>query len=182
MTATAASSTARFSLAQLEAALWARGRVYAVIDGCRVPGLAERLQDSGADFNCLSRGQLDDAQAARAAYIAELRPDEPLLRWLVDEATAAFTGWGVLLVSNRSLLAMREYARDLAEVQLPDGRRRPWRWWDPVLLDALLPLLAPGQRDQVFAHGQTLVGLAPQVWLWWSQAEGVLRREARCLL
>jgi hypothetical protein len=176
--------TPRYSLAQLEAALWARegGRLHAIIDGSRVPGLPARLAEGHADFNCLRRGTLSPAEAARAAYIAELRPDSPLLRWLIDEATSAFTGWGLLMLSNRPLLAMRELARELAEVQLPNGQRRPWRWWDPVLLDALLPLLTPAQRDQVFAAQQTLVGLTPRAWLWWSQAQGLLNKEERCLL
>lgn len=174
----------RFSLAQLEAALWARqgGRVHAVIDGCRVPGLPAHLAEGGADFNCLRRGTLTLAEAAQAAYIAELRPDAPLLRWLIDEATSAFTGWGVLMLSSRPLLAMREHARDLAEVSLPDGRRRPWRWWDPVLLDALLPSFTPAQRDEFFAAQQTVVSLTPRAWTWWSQASGLLHKDERCLL
>lgn len=173
----------RFSLAQLEAALWAvdGARVHAVIDGRVVPGLPARLAQGGTDWDCLRRGALAPAQAAQAAYIAELRPDSALLRWLIDEATTAFTGWGVLMRSTRPLLAMRELARDLAEVRLPNGDRRPWSWWDPELLESFLPGCSPAQRDQVFAAGQSVVTLAPKAWVWWAQADGVLQRDERAV-
>lgn len=172
-----------FSLNQLEAALWAMdgARVHAVIDGRVVPDLPARLAQGDADWDCLRRGALPAAQAARAAYIAELKPDSALLRWLIDEATPAFTGWGVLMRSNRPLLAMRELARDLAEVRLPNGDRRPWSWWDPELLEQLLPSCSHDQRDHFFAAGQSVVSLTPRSWTWWAQADGVLQRDERAV-
>ncbi len=173
-----------FSLPQLEAALWAvdGARLHAIIDGRVVPGLPARLAASDADWDCLQRGALPPAQAARAAYIAELRPGSALLRWLIDEATPAFTGWGVLMRSTRPLLAMRELARDLAEARLPDGRRRAWSWWDPEVLEVVLPSCSHDQRDRIFAAGQTVVSLSPRAWVWWEQAHGVLQRDERALL
>ncbi len=174
----------RHSLAQLEAALWARdgARVHAVVDAALVPGLAARLADSGCDFDCLRHGLLSAEQAAQAAYIVELKANSPLLAWLIGEASSAFPGWGVLMVSTRPLLAMREHARRLAEVSTPDGKRRPWRWWDPGLLEALLPSLAPAQRDQVFVNDQSLIAVSAKAWTWWSQHDGLLRREQRLRL
>lgn len=173
-----------YSLPQLEAALWAQAgsRVHAVLDGRVLPGLPQRLQASGHDWDCLQRGALSAPQAAQAAYIVELRAGSALLRWLLDEATPAFAGWGVLMRSMRPLLAMRELARDLAQVRLPDGRSRPWRWWDPELLDVLLPSCSAEQRDQVFAAGQVIVTVSPQAWLWWAQVDGLLRRDERRLI
>lgn len=175
--------SAAFSLAQLEASLWAAdgARVHAVIDGRVVPDLPARLAQGKADWDCLRRGALPAAQAAQAAYIAELAPDSALLRWLIDEATTAFTGWGVLMRSNRPLLTMRELARDLAEVRLPNGDRRPWSWWDPELLELYLPSCSHDQRDRVFAAGQSLVSMTPKAWVWWSQADGVLQRDERAV-
>lgn len=172
-----------YSMAQLEAALWAveGGRVHAVIDGCVVPDLPDRLTQSQAEWDCLRRGALTQAQAARAAYIVELRQDSPLLRWLIDEATTAFTGWGLLMRSTRPLLTMRELARDLAEVHLPSGDRRLWRWWDPELLELFLPSCSHDQRDRVFAAGQSMVSLSPKAWVWWAQADGVLKRDERAV-
>jgi hypothetical protein len=175
--------SAAFSRTQLEAALWAMdgARVHAVIDGRVVPGLRAQLAQSGADWDCLQRGALPAADADRAAYIAELRPNSPLLHWLIGEATTAFTGWGVLMRSTRPLLAMRELARELAEARLPDGRRRPWSWWDPALLELFLPSASPDQRDRIFAAGQTVVTLTPKAWVWWGQSGGLLQRDERAV-
>lgn len=173
-----------YSLAQLEEALWARdgARVHAVIDAALVPGLPTRLQESGCDFDCLRPGLLNPIQAAQAAYIVQLKPDAPLLEWLLGEASKSFPGWGVLMISQRPLLAMREHARKLAEVSTPEGQRRPWRWWDHGLLEALLPSLSPAQRDQFFAPSQSLVAVSPTAWTWWSAENGLLRREVRRLM
>ncbi len=174
----------RYSLAQLEALLWARdgARLYAVIDGAIVPGLPERLAESQCDFDCLRHGLLPTAEAEQAAYIVALSANSPLLTWLLGEAGTGFPGWGVLMISNRPLLAMREHARSLAQVRTPDGKRRPWRWWDPGLLRELLPRLSPAQRDQFFPPGLTLVTLSSRAWTWWSQESGMLRSDVRpCL-
>ena len=43
--------------------------------------------------------------------------------WLLGEACTELTGWGVLMSSQRPLLAMREHSRQLTEVRGPDGRK-----------------------------------------------------------
>ncbi|WP_082532484.1 MULTISPECIES: DUF4123 domain-containing protein [unclassified Roseateles] len=175
-------NAAALATAQIRSALWDRpdGRVHAVVDGGVIPGLLERLQaGQSVGWDCLQRGALKPEAAAQAAYIVELQPEADLTRWLLGEACTAFEGWGVLMTSNRPLLAMREHSRDLAEVRTPEGRRRPWRWWDPELLALLLPGLAPSQLDAFFAAGQQLVCPAAKRWTWWQRLNGVLDSQAR---
>lgn len=168
--------------AQIRSALWDRtdARVHAVVDGGVVPGLLERLQSAQTvGWDCLQRGALSAEAAAQAAYIVELQPDAPFTAWLCGDACTAFEGWGVLMSSTRPLLAMREHSRDLAEVRGPDGRRRPWRWWDPELLALLLPGLMPSQLDAVFAAEQQLVSPGAKRWTWWHRRDGVLDQQVR---
>ncbi len=54
----------------------------------------------------------------------------------------------------KPLLPVREHCRTIGEVILPDGDRRPWRWYDPEVLRAILPTLLAGQLDEVFGLGQ----------------------------
>lgn len=169
---------------RIKAALWSfdGARVHAVIDGAVVAGLPEKLQaaqDGITGWDCLQRGALKPDAAQRAAYIVELQPDGGFTDWLFGEINPAFDGWGVLTTSRQPLLAMREHSRDLAEVRTPEGRRRPWRWWDPELLDTLLPTLSPGQLDTVFAPGQQLVCPGRQRWTWWQRVDGVIDRQQR---
>ena len=165
------------SPAQHKAALWAeRGvRVYALIDGQALPGLPERL--SAADvlgWDCLARGALDDAAAQRATYLVDLRDGAPFTDWLLFEAVSAFPGWGLLLVGQQALLPMRQHCRELSEVMLPDGSQRAWRWFDPQVLEALLPSLSPGQLDDLYAPGFALVMPASGAWTWHTLVQGVL--------
>jgi len=169
---------------QLQAALWSfdGARVHAVIDGAVVAGLTEQLQTADcAGWDCLQRGALGPEAARQAAYIVELKPAAGFTAWLLGEVNAGLPGWGVLTASRQSLLAMREHSRDFGEVRMPDGHRRPWRWWDVELLDTLLPSLAPSQLDAFFAAGQQLVCPGPQAWTWWQKLDGVLDRQSRPL-
>jgi len=178
-------ATGAFSYAQLKAALWARqgGRVHAVLDGRVVPGLPALLEpaDTGG-WDCLQRGALSAQAAREAAYVVELNETSPFTEWVLNEAGEAYPGWGVLLVSTRPLLAMREHCRSLGDVLMPDGMRRPWRWYDPELLAALLPELTPSQHDEVFGAGQQIVLVAPTGWTWLGLEQGVLARQERPLM
>jgi hypothetical protein len=174
-----------FSPAQLRASLWARAgaRVHAVIDGLVVPGIAQKLGSAKvAGWDCLQRGAMSAEEAERAPYLAELSESSPFTDWLLEEATAAFPGWGLLSVSTRPLLPVREHCRTIGEVILPDGERRSWRWYDPEVLRAVLPTLTAGQLDELFGLGQAIVVPAADAWTWLSLEQGVLATDNRPLM
>ena len=174
-----------FSPAQLRASLWARqgSRVHAVIDGLVVPGIAGKLKGAKvAGWDCLQRGAMSAEVAERAPYLAELGESSPFTDWLLGEAIPAFPGWGLLVISMKPLLAVREHCRTIGEVILPDGNRRPWRWYDPEVLGAILPTLLAGQLDELFGLGQTIVIPATDAWTWLSMEQGVLATDTRPLM
>lgn len=174
-----------FSYEQLKAALWtgAGVRVHALLDGRVVPGLPGLLEQAETPgWDCLQRGALSAQAAREAAYIVELDPAMPFSDRVLRELPRDFPGFGLVLVSQRALLPMREHCRSLNEVQLPDGERRPWRWWDPELLALLLPELSPSQLDELFGAGQQIVLPAAAGWTWYALRDGVLAQDARPLL
>lgn len=174
-----------YSYDQLKAALWtgAGARVHALLDG-RVlpglPGLLEQAQSPGWD--CLQRGALSAQAAREAAYLVELDPAAPFTDRVLRELPRDFPGFGLVMVSGRALLPMREHCRSLSEVQTPDGERRPWRWWDPELLERLLPEFSPSQLDELFGAGQQIVLIGRAGWTWFALRDGVLAQDARPLL
>lgn len=174
--------SAAFSAAQLRASLWAGSgvRVHAVIDGRVVPDIAAMLGKADiAGWDCLQRGALSAEAAARAAYLAELKPQSPFTDWLLDVATPTYPGWGVLSASTQALLPVREHCRALSEVRMPDGERRRWRWWDPEVVRALLPTLLASQLDEFFALGQTIVVPTATDWTWFEMRDGMLSTDTR---
>ncbi|MCE9660228.1 MAG: DUF4123 domain-containing protein [Burkholderiales bacterium] len=174
-----------FSPAQLRASLWARqgSRVHAVIDGLVIPGIEEKLKGAQlAGWDCLQRGAMSAEAAARAPYLAELGESSPFTDWLLGEATPTYPGWGLLSISMKPLLPVREHCRTIGEVILPDGDRRAWRWYDPEVLQAILPTLLAGQLDEVFGLGQTIVLPAADAWTWLSMEQGVLATDVRPLM
>jgi hypothetical protein len=133
-----------FSPAQLRASLWARegSRVHAVIDGLVIPGIAEKLKSAQlAGWDCLQRGAMSAEEAERAPYLAELGESSPFTDWLLDEATAAYPGWGLLSISMKPLAAG---ARALPHDRRGDPARRrspPLALVRPEVLRAILPTL-----------------------------------------
>jgi len=173
------------SYAQLKAALWNRSgaRVHAVVDGLVLPGLPQRLAEAEVTgFDCIERGALSPQQAARAAYVAELRADSPFTDWLLGEAVKVHPGWGVVMITSHSLLQVREHCRSLAQVATPEGERRALRWWDAEVLCVLLPALRPSQLDEFFGIGQTLVLPARDAWTWHAMEQGTLATTQRRLM
>jgi len=77
---------------------------------------------------------------------------------------------------------MREHCRGLGDVAMADGERRPWRWYDPELLAALLPSFNAQQHDELFAAGQQIVLPAPHAWTWFELEQGVLATTERALM
>jgi hypothetical protein len=173
------------SYAHLKSLLWASpaARVYAVINAAVIPKLAERLK--GADvkgWDCLWRGALPPEKAASAPYLAELIPESAFTDWLLKDAAATYPGWGVLAIGPLALMPMREHARRLLQVGLPDGSGRPWTWYDPVLWEALLPRLDPMQLDEAYGPVTDWVMVHPKVWKWMTFSAGQLVQTPRdCL-
>lgn len=173
------------SYAQLKAALWVRPgvRVHALLDGRVVPGLPGLLEKAElGGWDCLERGALSADAARLAPYLAELRETSPFSDWVLTEAPQVYPGWGIVMVSMQPLLAMREHCRNLDDVVTPEGERRPWRWYDPELLTALLPSLGPSQLDELFAAGQQIVMLSPAGWTWHALEQGVYASTERALM
>jgi len=176
---------AALAYAQLRAMLWARpgARVHAIIDGRVHPGLPGLLEAAPLDgWDCLQRGALAPDAQAQAPYIAELREASPFTDQLLAEGTRNHPGWGFVMVSTKPLLAIRELCRSLDDALLPDGTRLRWRWYDPELLEALLPELTLTQLDQVFAEGQAIVLPTAGAWHWHEVVDGLLASTTRELM
>lgn len=173
------------SHAQLKSMLWASevSHVFAVIDGAVVPQLQEKLEKADVvGWDCLWRGALPPEKAAVAPCLAELAPQGEFTTWLLNEASEAYPGWGLLAAGPMNLLTMREHCRSLLQAGMPDGSTRKWTWFDPALWAPLLSKLDPMQLDEAFGQVTDWVTVTPQKWRWMTFNAGQLVvSERECL-
>ncbi|MDB5817720.1 MAG: hypothetical protein JWQ11_1360 [Rhizobacter sp.] len=178
-------TSAAVSYEQVKAALWMQpgARVHAVVDASVVPELQQRVDAADVlGWDRLQRGELSPERAARASYVVALKPQSAFTDWLLGAAAVEFAHWGVLFSGAANLQQVREHGRSLNEVELPDGQRRAWRWWDPQVLELLVPTFTASQLDRFFAIGQALVLPAAHAWTWFALHDGELRTTVRPLL
>ncbi|MFY9476161.1 MAG: DUF4123 domain-containing protein [Aquabacterium sp.] len=168
--------------------LWATPevRVYAFLQGHALPGVAQQLEQAEREgglraWDCLLRGALPAEARAQAPWIAELQAGSAFTQQVLRQWPATFPAWGLLGLSHEPMLSVRERARRLMRVGLPQGDAAGWRWLDPALWGALLPRLQPHQLDVAFAGMRAWVLLTQEGVLWLSLRDGVLAQDLRPL-
>ncbi|HEY4079215.1 MAG TPA: DUF4123 domain-containing protein [Burkholderiaceae bacterium] len=153
--------------AQHKAALWADDaqQVFAVVMGSRIPDLPALLADADVrDFDCLLPGALEPAQALSAPYLLQLKRDSAFTDWLLFEAPASLSDWGVLVTSSARLLQLRNHLRKLSDAQLPSGECIQIDWMDPEILLALLPLFDGSALSNFYGPVSRLVIASASTW------------------
>lgn len=137
-----------------------RGRIYAVLDGASVFGLAERLETSGLWWKCLFQGEAAEIHAGAAPYLVELRPDNrptaKLLGTIKPEAQgrdASPLQSGMVLSSPLAPDAVWRHLRKFTMIEdRAAGKRVYFRFFDPLVFRTLVVNLAP-QDLAVFCKG-----------------------------
>jgi hypothetical protein len=114
----------------------AEGRLYAILDACDAPLLYQKIRElAESDVACLPRGNLAPEVEAQAPHI--VRVDPKLLDWIHE--TVWQTPWGIFLVANTDLRALRKHLRKLLIVQDAQGDAVYFRFYDPRVLATYLP-------------------------------------------
>jgi hypothetical protein len=121
---------------------------YAVLDGATVPDLLKRLSESGHDYVCLYRGELNLDLRMTAPYLVKLRPGADLLRWLWLEGWGK--SWGIYALTELGLEALRRHFRGFLRVRDPKGKILYFRYYDPRVLRVYLPTCASTEIQTVF--------------------------------
>jgi|HubBroStandDraft_6_1064221.scaffolds.fasta_scaffold306812_3 pSer/pThr/pTyr-binding forkhead associated (FHA) protein len=126
------------------------GRLHAILDTARDARVAELLAESVDESRSLYEGAEDEVLADVAPQLVAFRAGSALLERLVR------AGWGrsfgVFVESDASFKALRRHLRRFLMVDEADtGRRMYFRFYDPRVLRAFLPLATARQRDELFA-------------------------------
>ncbi len=122
--------------------------VYTVLDGASVEELRSQLNRLAPPHVCLYRGDLAPDLAEVAPYLVELLPGSAFTNWLIREGWGRH--WGVFAMSDRNLLAMRKHFRRLLTVHGENGKPLLFRYYDPRVLRAFLPLCDDTEAAEMF--------------------------------
>ena len=154
MNPTAQVETARPELAQN---LFGKGdtQVFAVLDGASAPGLVKHFYKHEPEYCCLYRGELQPDIATVAPYLAQLEAGSEFAKLVLRDGWGAH--WGIFLVSQANLRALRDHFRQFHTVQLPDQRTVLFRYYDPRVLRSFLPACNADELREFFGPVQAFI-------------------------
>jgi predicted component of type VI protein secretion system len=142
-------AAARGTAASVRSSLDTRqDQIYALIDAARKPANVVLLRESGDSHASLYSGSAAQELVNVAPYLVHLRGDSPVLEALVEEGWN--DAWGYCIVSSSSFDELRIHLRKFLMVTLDDGREAYFRFYDPRVLRAFLPVSTPEQASRFF--------------------------------
>jgi hypothetical protein len=123
---------------------------FVLLDGAGIPTLLDKLYGTaGLEFECLYSGELAPGVAEVAPYIARLEAGTEFAAWVL-------AGWG----EQRGIFAhvdedvempvLRRHFRKLSMVYGPDGSPLLFRYYDPRVMNDILPSCDAAQLKEMF--------------------------------
>ncbi|WP_421404864.1 DUF4123 domain-containing protein [Agrobacterium fabrum] len=124
-------------------------RLYAVVDASRAPmTIPPALQAMTDKVACLYRGNALEEFGDDTAWVAEIRSDESVLNWLIDNGFGK--RWSVFLQTSHALEDVVRHLRKFTVVRDSEGTTHFFRYYDPRTLRQYLPVLTPEQAAVFF--------------------------------
>lgn len=122
---------------------------FAVIDGAACDGLPGELARLESVHYCLYLGEIAPDLAAVAPWLVMLPHGSEVAQWWA--ARPAGAGEGITgLSTTPDVIALRRHLRTLTTVVQPGGATVLFRFYDPVVLNQVLPLLDDAQQARLF--------------------------------
>lgn len=129
--------------------------LYALLNAGIEQHVPHFLMGSGEPFQFLSDGLAMEQMQPPPVYLVQFMPSSALLPRLVKE------GWGkpwiTFLTCSHPLEELATHLRNLLLVSTVDGRPFYFRYYDPRLLQLLLPMFTPPELSQFFGPMHTLL-------------------------
>jgi len=124
--------------------------LYALLDAAQDERIHETLCAHEEEWRILPlyEGRAADELAAVAPYLVALDPELRVFDWLWRDGWGK--GWGIFLWSLSTMDTIRSHLRRLTRVKTEDGEVLLFRFYDPRVLETVLPVLDERQLAEVF--------------------------------
>ncbi|MBL8603331.1 MAG: DUF4123 domain-containing protein [Myxococcales bacterium] len=123
--------------------------LFAVLDAARDPRVLTMVGDTHLPMASLYDGVLGDQLADVAPYLVQLSHHDDFFDLLVSEAWG--DSWGVFLRCDRvDFRDLRRHLRRFLRVRDEAGARMLFRFYDPRVLRAFLPVCTVDEATQLF--------------------------------
>lgn len=129
----------------------AAGYLYALLDANGHPAVPEKARQLGEHAISLFQGAEEEKHWDVAPYLFQV--DHETLTWIQE--TLWNEAWGVFAMSRSNLEDLRQHFRRFLLVELPDGERWYFRYYDPRILKVYLPACDEKELRQLFGAGET---------------------------
>ncbi len=120
---------------------------YAVVDAAQPLDAIRRVRVARRKNRTLYQGRLGALAHAAAPYLVELDLQDNLTAWLLAHGSQH---WGILLQSSADFETVRQHLRRFLVVSDPEGRRQRFRFYDPRILRAFLPVCTGEEAARFF--------------------------------
>lgn len=131
-------------------ALYAPGeQVFAVVDASRDSRIPAFLDSSGETYTALDRS------GRVAAYVVALPAGARLVHVLVKDGWGR--GWGFYGTSKTGVENVHAHFASLVSLRTPAGAELTFRFWDPRVLRALVPVMPQEEADGFFGPCERII-------------------------
>jgi len=143
-------SEARLRLRASEGTLWA------VLDACASADVPARVERRGSEKgDCLFKGAARERYWEVAPWLANV--DLGLFGWI--RANLWDAPFGVFVEARATLDALRGHFRRIQVVEVPDGRRMYFRFYDPRVLGPYVASATAPERAELFGPVEAYWGV-----------------------
>jgi hypothetical protein len=131
--------------------LASRGQLYAILDACDAPAVPPKVKELGEENGVsLYRGEAEENYWAIAPHL--IRVDASVLDWIAT--TLWEQPWGIFVVAEANLETLHTHFRKFLTVQMPDGERVYFRFYDPRVIQQFLPTCNDAELGEFFGSIQ----------------------------
>lgn len=125
-------------------------KVYLILDRARAPEIGALIATATCKHQTLYGGKLAERLEEFGPELLEIDKTQPIARAF---ATMGWEqAWGVVVLSRYDFDSVRNLLRRLLGVELPDGGKALFRFYDPRVFRTFLPTCTKEERSSFFGN------------------------------